>query len=64
MLYGPDLAAALKAGQLVVSTQRPPSPSKAGPRCGDPLYLLRIYVPMAIPIVCYAFIHSIMAPVH
>jgi len=30
MLYGPDLAAALEAGQLVVSTQRPLPRRKLG----------------------------------
>jgi len=52
---------ALEPSQVTSETQRPLPRRKLGRGIVALLVLLRVYVILAIPIVCYAFIHAVMA---
>jgi hypothetical protein len=60
--YDPKLIAALEPGQLSAATTRPLPRRKLGWGAVALLVLLRVYILIAIPIVCYAFVHAILAP--
>jgi hypothetical protein len=58
MTYDP--ISALEPGQLTAATEHPLPRRRLGWGSLTLLILLRVYVVIAIPIVCYAFIHAIM----
>jgi len=58
MTYDP--ISALEPGQLTAATKLPLPRRRLGWGSLTLLILLRIYVVIAIPIVCYAFIHAIL----
>ncbi|MBO0733237.1 MAG: hypothetical protein J2P49_02740 [Methylocapsa sp.] len=55
------LTNALEPGQLTSETQRPLPRRELGRKIVALLVLLRIYVIIAIPVVCYAFFHAVLA---
>jgi hypothetical protein len=60
--YDHELISALEPSQLSAATEHPLPRRKLGRRILTLLILLRAYVVIAIPIVCYAFIHALLAP--
>lgn len=58
MTYDP--ISALEPSQLTAATEHPLPRRRLGWGTLTLLILLRIYVVIAIPIVCYAFIHAIL----
>jgi hypothetical protein len=59
MTYDPKLISALEPSQLTNATEQPLPRRKLGRGSVTMLILLRVYVVVAIPIVCYAFIHAL-----
>jgi hypothetical protein len=57
----PELISALEPSQLSAATEHPLQRRKLGRGTVALLILLRVYVVIAIPIVCYAFVHAILA---
>jgi hypothetical protein len=55
-----SLTSVLEPGQLTSETQRPLPRRRLGRRIVALLVLLRVYVIVAIPVVCYAFIHAVL----
>jgi hypothetical protein len=58
--YNHDLISALEPGQLTAATKQPLPHRKVGRGILTLLILLRAYVVIAIPIVCYAFVRAIL----
>lgn len=64
MDHDPRLIEALEVGQLSASTVHRLPRRVLGRGNLALLVLLRVYVVVAIPIVCYAFIHALLASQH
>jgi hypothetical protein len=60
MAYESDLIDALEPSQLTAATSRPFPRRHLGRGSMALLILLRVYVIIAIPVVCYAFIHAVL----
>jgi hypothetical protein len=60
MAYDPKLIGALEPSQLTAATERPFPRRKLGWGILTLLMLLRAYVVIAVPVVCYAFIHALL----
>lgn len=60
MTYDPKLISALEPGQLTSATEHPLPRRRLGRGILTLLILLRAYVLIAIPIVCYAFVHAVL----
>jgi hypothetical protein len=58
--YDPKLISALEPSQLTAATEHPLPRRKLGRGIVALLILLRVYVVIAIPIVCYAFVRAIL----
>ena len=61
MSYDPKAIAALEPAQLSAATLQPLPRRKLGRSTVALLVLLRVYVLIAIPLVCYAFVHALTA---
>lgn len=61
MTYDPEMISALEPSQLSAVTEQPLPRRKLGRGVLTSLILLRAYVIIAIPIVCYAFVHVLLA---
>lgn len=61
MEYDPDLIGALDPRQLTAAAMRKLPRRRLGRGTVALLVLLRVYVVIAIPIVCYAFVHALLA---
>jgi hypothetical protein len=61
MTYDPKLIGALEPGQLTAATEHPLPRRELGWGILTLLALLRVYVVIAVAVVCYAFIHAILA---
>ena len=59
MTYDPQLISALEPSQLSNATEQPLPRRKLGRGSVALLILLRVYVAITIPIVCYAFVHAL-----
>ncbi len=59
MTYDPKLISALEPSQLTTATEQQLPRRSLGRGSVALLILLRVYVIVAIPIVCYAFIHAL-----
>ena len=57
--YDPKLISVLEPSQLTTTMEQPLPRRKLGRGSVTLLILLRVYVIVAIPIVCYAFIHAL-----
>jgi hypothetical protein len=62
MNYDPKLTSVLEPGQLAEAKSRALPRRKLDRRTVALLIALRVYVLIAIPVVCYAFIHAVLAP--
>jgi hypothetical protein len=62
MSYDPNLADALEPSQLTAATAVPLPRRKLGRATTGLLIALRVYIFIAVPIVCYAFVHALIAP--
>jgi hypothetical protein len=62
MPYDPALISALEPDQLVAATMRPLPRRKLSRGVLAMLIVLRVFILIAIPIVIYAFVHSLLAP--
>ncbi|MBV9289519.1 MAG: hypothetical protein JO288_17180 [Hyphomicrobiales bacterium] len=60
MNYDPKLISALEPGQLAEAKSRALPRRELGRGTVALLIALRVYVLIAIPIVCYAFVHALM----
>jgi hypothetical protein len=60
MAYDPKLIGALEPSQLTAATEQPFARRKLGWGILTVLMLLRAYVLVAVPVVCYAFIHALL----
>ena len=60
MTYDPKLISALEPSQLIAATEHPLPRRRLGWGSLTLLMLLRAYVIIAVPVVCYAFIHAIL----
>ena len=58
--YDYELISTLEPSQLTAATEHPLPRRKLGRRIVALLILLRVYVVIAIPIVCYAFVHAVL----
>jgi hypothetical protein len=58
--YDHELISALEPSQLTAATEHPLPRRKLGRGILTLLILLRAYVVIAIPIVCYAFVRAIL----
>jgi hypothetical protein len=56
----PELISALEPGQLTAATRQPFPRRQLGRGSVALLVLLRAYVVIAVPVVCYAFVHALM----
>jgi hypothetical protein len=57
-----ELVSALEPGQLTAVAGKPLPRRKLGRGTLLLLGLLRVYIVIAIPIVCYAFVHALLNP--
>lgn len=62
MTYDPNLISALEPDQVTAATRHPLPRRKLSRGSVILLVLLRVYVFIAIPIVCYAFVHALLNP--
>ena len=62
MNYDPKLLSALEPDQLAEAKNEPLPRRKLDRGTVGLLIALRVYVLVAIPIVCYAFFHALLAP--
>jgi hypothetical protein len=62
MRNDPSPVCALEPGQLAAMRARPLPRRKLTQPALIFLGLLRLYVLVAVPIVCYAFVHALMTP--
>lgn len=62
MQYDPELIGALEPSQVTAATQHKLPRRTLRRGALTLLILLRVYVVIAIPIVCYAFIHALLTP--
>ena len=62
MRYDYRVLDVLEPGQLTAEASRPLPRRKLGRGAVALLIALRVYVIVAIPIVCYAFFHALMTP--
>jgi hypothetical protein len=62
MRNDPSPACALEPGQLAAMRARPLPRRELTQPALIFLGLLRLYVLVAVPIVCYAFVHALMTP--
>lgn len=62
MAYDPKLADALEPSQLTAATEIPLPRRQLSRATTALLIALRVYIFVAVPIVCYAFVHALLAP--
>ena len=62
MNYDPKLIGALEPGQLAEAKSRALPRRKLERGTVALLIALRVYVLIAIPVVCYAFVHALLTP--
>ena len=62
MSFDPNLVDALEPSQLTAATSIPLPRRRLGRTTTALLIALRVYIFIAVPIVCYAFVHALLSP--